>query len=162
MKEIIGSIVVATCTAFAATSVLACEPMHGGVFGEKIFAQMDANKDGAVSQKEFDAFQAQHFKEMDANHDGKVTKEEFQAAHPAMLGHDGEEHHRGEAFVSKRFDAADTNHDGALSREEAKNMPMILQHFDEIDVNKDGKVTEDELKKMMEGIHSKDDTPPAK
>jgi Ca2+-binding EF-hand superfamily protein len=159
MNKIIGSIVIASCSVFAASMASACEPRHGGAFGEKIFAEMDANKDGVLTKKEFDVFHNKHFNEMDRNHDGKITPEEMEAAHPKMHKdhcdekHRGDEEQRGDAFISKRFEAADTNHDGALNQEESKSMPMILQHFDEIDTNKDGKVTEDELKAMMEGRH---------
>ena len=146
-------IVIASCTVFTASVAFACEPMHEGRFGESVFAEMDTNKDGAISKKEFDAFHNKHFKELDANHDGKITQEEFEAGHPPMHEHHVDGQHRGDAFISKRFEAADSNHDGALSREEAKSMPMILQHFDEIDTNKDGKITEEELKAMMYGHH---------
>jgi Ca2+-binding EF-hand superfamily protein len=157
MHKIINSIVVVSCTVFTASIAIACEPMHEGLFGEKIFAAMDSNKDGVISKKEFDAFNNKHFKEMDSNHDGKITPEEFQPAHSLMkkdhcdeAEHSHNEQH-GDVFINRRFDAADANHDGALSREEAKSTPMILQHFDEIDANKDGKVTEEELKAWMEG-----------
>jgi len=171
MNKIINGIVVTACTLFTASIAIACEPMHAGLFGEKIFAEMDSNKDGVISKKEFDAFNNKHFKEMDGNHDGKITLEEFQSTHsPMNKAHCDEAHHahdeqHGDVFINRRFDAADTNHDGALSREEAKNTPMILQHFDEIDTNKDGKVTEEELKVWMEGHdteHDKSEKAPEK
>lgn len=143
MNKLISSIIVASCTVIAASSALACDPMNKSKPCGKHFAEMDTNKDGTISKKEFDAFHNKHFKELDANHDGKVTQEEMQAAHPMM-------HEHGDALISKRFEAADTNHDGVLTREEAKDMPMLSQHFDEIDTNKDGKVTPEELKAMME------------
>ena len=177
MNKIISGLIVAASAAFVSPVAFACDPMHGGQFGENIFAAMDANKDGVVSKKEFEDFQNEHFKEMDSNHDGKITIEEFDAAHHAMsqdhcdeAHHGFEQHHgynelHGGAFINKRFDAADTNHDGALSREEAKSTPMILEHFDEIDSNKDGKVTEEELKSWMAGHNAgqnKDDKTPEK
>lgn len=146
MNKLMSVILLASGGALAATSALACEPMHQGQQGGKYFEEMDTNHDGAVSKKEFDVFHNKHFKEMDANHDGKVTQEEMQAVHSKM-------HPHGDMLISKRFEAADTNHDGALTREEAKDMKMLSQHFDEIDTNKDGKVTQEELKAMMAGKH---------
>lgn len=149
MKKTIGSLIVASCTVVAASAVWACEPMHEGQPCGKYFEEMDSNKDGAISKKEFDAFHGKHFKDLDANHDGKLTPDEMEAARPHMHGHE-HGHMRGDNLINKRFEAADTNHDGALTREEAKDMPMLSQHFDEIDANKDGKVTQEELKAIMD------------
>jgi Ca2+-binding EF-hand superfamily protein len=179
MNKIISSLIFASGTVFLMPMASACEPMSGDHSSTIIFEQMDSNKDGLISKKEFDAYQNKHFKEMDANHDGKVTIEEFEAAHTKMHADHCDEPHHGfaqhqgydekhsDSFISKRFEAADTNHDGALSREEAKSMPMVLEHFDELDTNKDGKVTEDEIKAMMEGHDAepeqkKDDKVPEK
>lgn len=147
MKKTVYCIAAATCLAFAAAPALADEGMmpHGG-FAEKMFNDMDANHDGAVSKKEFDAYHSKRFKEMDANGDGKITREEMEAMHKKM----GE--HMREQF-KQRFDEADANHDGALSKEEAQKMPFVAQHFDEIDANHDGKVTMDEIKAAHEKMH---------
>lgn len=153
MNKLISGII-ASCGIIAAPLAHACEPMHRGPGAATYFEEMDTNKDGAISKKEFDAFHDKHFKEVDANHDGKITREEMQAAHPGMHAHGGKHGDmRGDAFIGRRFEAADTNHDGALTKEEAKDMPMLSQHFDEIDTNKDGKVTPDEVKAMMQGPH---------
>jgi hypothetical protein len=112
---------------------------------ERHHDEMDANKDGVVTKKEFDAFHAKHFKEIDTNHDGKLSKDELDAMRPMPMMRGG----RPDNLISNRFDAADVNKDGALTREEAKEMPMLLQHFDEIDANKDGKVTPEEIQGMM-------------
>lgn len=143
MKKVISSLVIASCTVIATPMAWACPPMHEGQPCDRVFAGMDTNKDGTISQKEFDAFHGNRFKQLDSNHDGKLSEEEMQASYPQKRGH-------GDALISKRFEAADTNHDGALTREEAKDMQMLSQHFDEIDTNKDGKVTPEEMKAMME------------
>ena len=86
MNKIISGIIIASSAILIVPMASACEPMHGGQFGTKIFAEMDTNKDGVISKKEFDAFNNKHFKEIDANHDGKITIEEFEASHSAMRG----------------------------------------------------------------------------
>src|SRR5262245_1728861 len=53
------------------------------------FAEMDANKDGAVTREEADAYKASRKSEkrdarfgmMDANKDGNISRDEFGAAH---------------------------------------------------------------------------------
>ena len=61
MNKIISGLIVAASAAFVSPVAFACDPMHGGQFGENIFAAMDANKDGVVSKKEFEDFQIEHF-----------------------------------------------------------------------------------------------------
>jgi len=147
MKKTVYCIAAASCLAFAAAPALADEGMeHHGGYAEKMFKEMDANNDGVVTKKEFDAFHNKMFKEMDANGDGKITREEMEAMHKKMAGQTQER-------FKQRFDEADANHDGALSKEEAQKMPMVAQHFDEIDANHDGKVTMDEIKAAHEKMH---------
>ena len=168
MKTLL-SITIASCALVAAPAAWACEPMYEGQSGEGYFEAMDANKDGAISKKEFDAFHNKHFKEMDSNKDGKISLEEMQAEHSKMHEHKGKHMHgeHGDMLIGNRFDAADTDHDGSLTREEAKDMPMLSKYFDEIDSNKDGKVTHEEVKAMMEknrsaGMQEKEEKMPEK
>jgi hypothetical protein len=57
--------------------------MRGGM-GERMFAMMDANKDGKVTLDEASARPLAMFDRADANKDGKVTPEERRAARQAM------------------------------------------------------------------------------
>lgn len=143
MNKPVCRIAVISCFILAAAAPLAWADdgmMRHGDFAERMFDNMDANHDGVVTRKEFDAFHDKWFKEMDANHDGKITREEMQAARKNMM----------EQHLKQRFDEADANHDGALTKEEAKKMPFVAEHFDEIDANHDGKVTMDEIKAAHE------------
>ncbi len=47
----------------------------------KMWETMDADKDGTVTKKEFEAAHMKKFDSMDANKDGKITKEEKMQAH---------------------------------------------------------------------------------
>ena len=67
---------------------MAMHGMHGmrgmGVpgFGPgPLAADADANKDGAVSKTEFEAFTLAHFDKADADHDGSLSQAERHAAH---------------------------------------------------------------------------------
>ncbi len=55
----------------------------GGKMLEKIFADQDANGDGAVSKDEFVSHATKRFDAMDADKNGSVTKEEIKAHHDA-------------------------------------------------------------------------------
>jgi hypothetical protein len=59
-------------------------PPGAGARGERMFARLDANGDGAIDREEFRAQAARRFDRMDANKDGKIDAAERQAAHDAM------------------------------------------------------------------------------
>ncbi len=151
MKKAASRIASLTCFMLAVSAPLAWAEegmMRHGDFADRMFDEMDANHDGVVTKKEFDAYHDKRFKELDANHDGKITREEMEAARTKMMGQMREQMRE---QLKKRFDEADTNHDGALTKEEAQKMPYVAEHFDEIDANHDGKVTLDEI----EAAHAK-------
>lgn len=108
-----------------------------------LFMEMDQNKDGTVSRKEFDTFHGNHFKEIDTNKDGKLSEEEMQAMHKGWR-------EQGRATFQHRFDESDADHDGGLTKEEAKDMPMLYENFDEADINKDGKVSKEEIRALVQ------------
>jgi len=87
--------------------------------GDKLFARLDANKDGKISPDEFAAFRKQDA-EVDAKASGKAGK-------------------RGQRLFA-RFD---TDKDGALSRTEAD--AMLAWRFKRMDTNNDGVLTLEEL-----------------
>lgn len=127
------------------------EPQQGGMHGpleERMFSEVDANSDGAISRTEFDQFQARQFKRMDTDGDGRITREEMEAGHKNM-----QQKRSGTTHLDQRFSAADANHDGGLDRSEAQMMPMLTAYFDEVDKNKDGKVTRQEYFDAMPLLH---------
>ncbi len=78
------------------TQAPAAMPMHdGSMMGgnkdragkhmERVFEEMDTNKDSVISKEESAAFGAKKFDERDANKDGKVTKEEWEAFRKARM-----------------------------------------------------------------------------
>jgi hypothetical protein len=87
--------------------------------GDKLFARLDANKDGKISPDEFAAYRKQNAK-VDAQASGKAGK-------------------RGQRLFA-RFD---TDKDGMLSRTEAD--ALLAMRFKRMDANNDGVLTLEEL-----------------
>ena len=121
------------------------QPMHGQI-EQRMFQEADSNSDGAISKKEFNAYQSKHFNKMDANRDGKITHAEMEAGH-------NKGRTSGATHLDQRFLDADANHDGGLDRTEAEKMPMLTMYFKEIDTNKNGKVTRKEYFDAMPLLH---------
>jgi Ca2+-binding EF-hand superfamily protein len=151
--KVFSTLVVAGCLACAAPLVQACPGSQHGAHHGPCLQELDADKDGAVSQAEFNAFHAARFQEMDANKDGKLTEEELEPKREAK--HHGMTEIHQDPF-DKRFDEVDINHDGGLSKAEAEiGMPMLFKRYDVIDANKDGKMTKQEVIDSMQKMHSK-------
>jgi Ca2+-binding EF-hand superfamily protein len=101
----------------------------------KMFAKLDTNHDGFITQDELSASEAQHeqkaeqraarfdpskmFDKLDLNHDGQITMAEAEAAHSQHAQADGGQpamHHR--AGFKHLFGRADANKDGVVTRAE--------------------------------------------
>ena len=133
---------------------------------QSMFARLDANRDGFVTQGEGQAAMAQHraqraadptarkqrgdrtFERLDTNRDGAISRAEFAARQP-MRGRDGMARmgHRGPGDIGPRmFAMADSNRDNRVSLQEAT--AAALQHFDQADLNRDGQITREERRQM--------------
>ncbi|MBV9882625.1 MAG: EF-hand domain-containing protein [Sphingomonadaceae bacterium] len=151
---------------------------------DEMFARLDANHDGRITQDERQAMREhrraemqqrraemqQHmFDRLDANHDGAISREEFAAAH-AMRGPGGPEGPGGP-------DGPDGPHrmrmgggpggmhgrmmmfagDGDITLEQAR--AQALAHFDRADANHDGTLTPDERRAAREQMRGGPDEP---
>ena len=140
------------------------------------FAEMDANKDGAVTQAEIADTRSDHmskmqgemFTKMDADKNGSISRAEFDAHHqhmmsegmapPPMAGHgEMKRKHMGHGEGGKgrmgqmddrMFGMADANKDGIVTEAEATQ--AALARFDKVDTNKDGTLSEAERKAARE------------
>ena len=140
------------------------------------FAEMDANKDGAMTQAEIASTRTEHmskmqgemFTKMDADKNGSISRAEFDAHHqhmmsegtapPPMAGHgEMKRKHMGHGEGGKgrmgrmddrRFGMADTSKDGIVTEAEATQ--AALARFDKVDTNKDGTLSEAERKAARE------------
>ncbi|MEP4377604.1 MAG: EF-hand domain-containing protein [Alphaproteobacteria bacterium] len=75
---------------------------------EKLFVQMDADKNGAVTQEEVDTFRAAQVQSADANGDGALNIQEFESLYRAFT------HTR----MVDVFQVLDDNGDGVISPDE--------------------------------------------
>lgn len=140
------------------------------------FAQMDANKDGAVTQAEIADTRTEHmskmqgemFTKMDADKNGSISRAEFDAHHqnmtsggmapPPMAGHGGmKRKHMGHGeggkgrmgrMEDRLFGMADANKDGIVTEAEATQ--AALARFDKVDTDKDGSINDAERKAARE------------
>jgi hypothetical protein len=129
------------------------------------FAEMDANKDGAVTKAETEATRTEHmskmqsdmFAKMDADMNGSISRAEFDAHHqhmmsegmapPPMAGRGGmKRKHMGHGeggqgrMEDRMFGMADANKDGQVTEAEATQ--AALARFDKVDTNKDGTISD--------------------
>jgi YD repeat-containing protein len=133
----------------------------------QMFARLDTNRDGSVTQAEADAARGQWiekrreraaerggaaFDRLDTNKDGQVSRQEWDAGRQvreqrmAAGGQMRGIHHAGMGFGGRMFGMADANKDGRVSLAEAQ--AAALQHFDRVDLNHDGKITPDERRQV--------------
>lgn len=117
------------------------------------FARIDANKDGAITKEEADAFKTARrgemrdrmFAALDADKNGQISRDEFNTR-PERKDGEGRwgrhGHHRGMGMHGGMFERADANGDGKVTLAEATG--KALERFDAADTNKDGTVTPEE------------------
>lgn len=116
------------------------------------FAEVDANKDGAISKAEADAYHdktqsernTRMFEEIDADKNGQISRTEFDAHHDGRgrgphRGHGG---HGGHGGPDRMFTEADSNGDGSVTFAEAQTKALAM--FDKADADKNGTVTPEE------------------
>lgn len=140
-------------TAALGTGIAVAQPGPRGDrarWGETMFTEADANRDGRITQEEGWAALSARFARADANSDGGVTWEEFrsyaqsqrQAANRPMPAADraGRMEQRGQAF----FRAMDTDRDGRVTLAEIR--PFAEAMFRARDLNGDGALTREETR----------------
>lgn len=115
---------------------------------ERMFKQLDLNRDGFITKDEIAASKAQFdermtksapkraaklFDRLDTNHDGKITREEVEAARAARLAASGKTAKPGRKPAGATlFARADANKDGVITRAEfdaaTANGKITLRH----------------------------------
>ena len=143
------------------------------------FAKADTNKDGAITQAEFDTHRtamkaewqakraehrAQMFAKLDSDKNGQLSKAEFSAPRPdrgegkgGHRGHMGGHHRMGGMMGMGKmggdwFARIDADKDGKVTLAEAS--AHALARFDKADANKDGTLTPEERKAAWEAMRA--------
>jgi Ca2+-binding EF-hand superfamily protein len=84
---------------------------------DKYAADIDSNKDGAISRAEYAAMARSHFERYDLNKDGRLEGVE----RPRYMSREGSTTAAQYLVTSLEvFDSEDTNHDGSIAGEEVK------------------------------------------
>jgi Ca2+-binding EF-hand superfamily protein len=111
--------------------------------GDKKFAKMDTDGDGAISKSEHSAGAQRMFAEMDSSGDGVVTVREMDA----MIAK-SDDKNRGEMSAKEKLSMADQNSDGRLlATEHAAHAEAM---FGKMDTNGDGSLSMQEHKAGLE------------
>ena len=117
---------------------------------KEAFKKADTNGDGILTMMEAEKgapMIAHQFYELDANKDGKVSLKEFTDFHDKQYAEARKKRAAALAHLEMQFKKADANHDGMLSMAEAeKGMPDLAKCFADLDANDDGMISLDEAK----------------
>jgi len=106
----------------------------------EVFAKLDADQNGSISQDEAKGPLAKHFDRIDQNGDGSISKEEHAEVAKKMR----ERHNKKKQERGERLKEMDTNGNGTISKDEAGE--RLAERFDEIDSDGDGELTKEEMR----------------
>ncbi len=125
----------------------------GGAFLEEMFARIDADNDGRVTEDELRTFRAARIEGLDADGDGFLTAEELTAHETRMAGE------RITRMVERRMARQDLDGDGRLSAAELAAGPgggeRGAQMFARLDTDGDNAVTLEEAEAGMQRMHDR-------
>jgi Ca2+-binding EF-hand superfamily protein len=107
---------------------------------EQLFAKLDADQNGSISQEEAKGPLAKHFDRIDQNSDGSISREE----HTSIARKMRERQQNMQRERANRLEEMDINGNGSISKEEAGE--RLAKRFEEIDSDGDGELTKEEMR----------------
>jgi len=157
LPAVIGGLILSSGISIAKPSG---KPSHSG-----FISKLDANKDGAVSRKEFNANLTEKFANIDKGGDGTVNLAEFtQHGKDRKAAYEKEKLERRVAGKTKYFNKLDSNRDGSVSESEyvsaatKKATKKAQERFVKLDGDdQDGKISQEEFvqKRGHKNYHDK-------
>jgi Ca2+-binding EF-hand superfamily protein len=106
-------------------------PVFAQDSAKKVFASMDADKDGKVTKEEYMTYYVEYakksqeprFNKLDTNGDGNISRDEFTAVRVEEAEKTGK----------SKFNRIDANRDGAISEEELeKRFRLVRQTLEQL------------------------------
>jgi Ca2+-binding EF-hand superfamily protein len=128
-----------------ATGAMAQMGPDGGAHGPRMaemFAAIDADSDGKVTQEELTAHRTAMFTAADSNGDGKLDTEELAARELARFTETLPDR------TARMLERRDANGDGSIQADEIGEGPME-DHFARIDTDDDGAISQAEADAMV-------------
>lgn len=122
-------------------------------FVNKIFAELDINKDGIINKKDIEKFSQREFILIDTNKDNVISKEEFfefvcdKSCKSGNCECKDYKNKEDLAYLKEYWYRMDSNKDGSISKEE--KLGVDLDSFYSLDYDGDGKITRDEVEKQL-------------
>lgn len=110
----------------------------------EMFAAIDADSDGKVTQEELAAHRAAMFAASDSNSDGSLSTDELAARELARFTETLPDR------TARMLERRDANGDGSLSADEMGEGPME-DHFARIDTDNDGAISQAEAEAAVDG-----------
>lgn len=145
-----AALLLSTGVAFAEPSSAPADDK--GAAHERPMAEMDTDKDGAISADESAAQAAKKFNEIDQDKDGTVSVDELEKYREAERTKREAEMKKREAEMKKKYrEKVDPDGDGKITKEEF--MKSAAERQKKLDTNGDGKITKEEVAERRNNKH---------
>lgn len=154
-KTVLSAVSLAAMVAASISTVAFADIGRQGGRGMQVpfnFEEMDADKDGKVTEAEIAVYRAAKIAEIDTDKDGKISAAELTAAHDKLA--EARANRRAERMITR----LDGNNDGVLSVEEMAQMGnQNGRMFDRIDTDGDGAISKAEADMAKDRMANRED-----